>query len=213
MERELMKHVNKACLTGALSLLAFGATLALSPVANAKPYTHDGFYLQMDVGLGYLTTSAESGGASETLSGVTIPSALWLGGTVGPVVIGGGFFSDYAFSPSASFSGGASQTIDGLSMYLIGIGVFADYYIDPVKGGWHIQPFLGWGGLETSYKGNSGGSDPTGLVLAIGGGYDFWVASEWSIGVMGRLAYAPLKLNEVSYSTIAPAVLATFTYH
>jgi hypothetical protein len=95
---------------------------------------------------------------------------------------------------------------------LIGIGAFADYYVDP-HGGLHFQPFVGWGGLDASSDGNSGGSDPTGLVLALGAGYDWWVADEWSIGVMGRIAYAPLSLNDVSFTTIAPAVLATFTYH
>jgi len=30
---------------------------------------------------------------------------------------------------------------------------------------------------------------------------------------MGRLTYGAFSLNDVSYSTIAPSVLATFTYH
>lgn len=180
--------------------------------AHAAPRTHDGFYLQLDVGLGYLSSSAEFGPITQTLSGVTVPSALLLGGTVGPVVIGGGLFSDYAPSPSLSNEGGGSATPDDISMYLVGLGVFADYYVDP-HGGLHFQPFVGWGGLETTVGGNAGGSDPTGLVLAFGGGYDWWVSDEWSIGVMGRIAYAPLKLNDTSYSTIAPAVLATFTMH
>jgi hypothetical protein len=196
-------------------LVAVGATVQLASEAQAAPNTHDGFYLQLDVGLGYLSSSADVGPYSYTYSGVTIPSALFLGGTVGPVVIGGGFFSDYAFSPSVSVEGGggsASITPDDVSMYLVGIGIFADYYLKP-GGGLHFQPFVGWGGLETTVDGNSGGSDPTGLVLALGGGYDWFMSPEWSIGVMGRIAYAPLSMNDVSYSTIAPAVLATFTYH
>jgi hypothetical protein len=90
--------------------------------------------------------------------------------------------------------------------------LFADIYPDPTDG-LHIQPFLGFGGLEASVNGNAGGSDPTGLVLALGAGYDWWVGDEWSIGVMGRVAYAPLSINDVGVSVLAPAVLATFTYH
>jgi hypothetical protein len=97
-------------------------------------------------------------------------------------------------------------------MYLIGIGPFVDFYPNP-HDGLHFQGLLGFGALETSSKGNAGGSDPTGFLVSLGGGYDWWVGNEWSIGVMGRLAYAPLSLNSVSYSTLAPAVLATFTYH
>lgn len=207
-----MKDSNKAALCAVLSLTAAGVVLGTPALAQAAPRTHDGFYLQLDIGLGYLSTSAEAGGSTIKYSGVTVPSALWLGGTVGTLVIGGGFFTDYAPSPSASLNGGNSIELTDVSMYLIGLGIFADYYLD-AHGGLHFQPFLGWGGLETSYQGNAGGSDPTGLVLAIGGGYDWWLGEQWSVGVLGRIAYAPLKLNEVSYSTIAPALLATFTYH
>ena len=159
-----------------------------------------------------MTTSADAGGTSVSYSGVTFPTSLLLGGTVGPVVIGGGFNFDYAPSPSGSVDGGTSVDLEDVTMTLIGLGMFADIYPDP-HGGLHFQPFVGWGGLETSYKGNSGGSDPTGLVLAIGGGYDWWVGDEWSIGAMARVSYAPLSLNDVSYTTVAPALLATFTYH
>lgn len=191
---------------------ALAATIGFTHTAKAEPKTHDGFYLQLNAGLGYLSSSAEAAGTKVTYSGVTIPSSLLIGGTVGPLVIGGAFFGDYAPSPSASVNGSAAMSFTDVTMTLIGIGMFADYYVDP-HGGLHFQPFVGWGGLNTSYKGNSGGSDPTGLVLALGGGYDWWVGDEWSIGVMGRLAYAPLSLNSVSYNTIAPAILATFTYH
>lgn len=194
-----------------LGLMALA--LALPSRAEAAPETHDGFYLQFNAGLGYLSSSAEAGGLEVTYSGVTLPAALLLGGTVGPVVIGGGFFGDYAFSPSYEVNGGGTMMpANDVTMTLVGIGIFADIYPD-VKKGLHFQPFVGWGGLETSVNGNVGGSDPTGLVLAVGGGYDWFVSDNWSIGVMGRFAYAPLSLNDVGYTTIAPSLLATFTYH
>ena len=192
---------------------AAAAMVCVTGAAKADPQTHDGFYLQLDAGLGYLSTTASSdaGGGELTFSGLSTPFALLLGGTVGPVVIGGGFFADHAPSPSAKIEG-SDLDLGDVSLTLFGVGLFADYYVDP-HGGLHIQPFLGFGALEASRDGASGGSDPTGPVLAIGVGYDFWVADEWSIGVMGRFAYAPLKLDEVNYNTIAPAVLATFTFH
>ena len=195
--------------------LLFGAALCagvgLSSEARAADMTHDGFYLQLNTGLGYMSTSAEAGGTEVGYSGVTIPSTLLIGGTVGPVAIGGGFFGDYAPSPSASING-EDVELEDVTMTLIGIGVFADIYPNP-REGLHFQPFVGWGGLERSYKGDSGGSDPTGLVLALGVGYDFWVGDEWSIGPMFRMAYAPLSIEETSVDAIAPALLATFTYH
>jgi hypothetical protein len=194
-----------------VSVLAVSCSFVLTTQrAEALPRTHDGFYLQLDAGLGYLSSSAEFAGSKVTYSGVTIPTSLLLGGTVGPVVIGGGFITDYAASPSIS-SGGTSTQLSDVSLYLYSMGVFADIYPDP-HGGLHFQPYLGWGGLQASYQGYTGNS-ATGMVLALGGGYDWWVADEWSIGIMGRLTYAPLSLNGVGYSTIAPAILASFTYH
>lgn len=206
-----MRNVHKRLANALVFGGALSAMLALSPDARAEARTHDGFYLHLNAGLGYLSTSAEYRGSEASYSGVTIPSAIYLGGTVGPVAIGGGIFADYAFSPSEEINGTSTER-DDVSLTLLGIGMFADYYVDP-HGGLHFQPFVGWGGLEATVDGNSGGSDPTGLVLALGAGYDWWVADEWSIGVMGRIAYAPLSMDDVSYTTIAPALLATFTYH
>lgn len=183
--------------------------------ASALPRTHDGFYMQLDAGLGYLSTSAEAGGTKVTYSGLTFPTSILLGGTVGPVVIGGGFITDYAASPSAKMTAAGttqSATLTDVSLYLYAMGVFADIYPDP-HGGLHFQPFLGFGGLQATYQGNASNGGPTGMVLAAGVGYDWWVADEWSIGLMGRLTYAPLSYNSVGWSTIAPALLATFTYH
>ncbi|HYQ43575.1 MAG TPA: hypothetical protein VER11_16450 [Polyangiaceae bacterium] len=191
-------------------IAAATAILCSSGRAEAAPYTHDGFYLQLNAGLGYMNASAEQGGITQKLYGATLPSSLLLGGTVGPVVIGGGFFADHAFSPGASVNG--QKVSADYTMTLIGIGAFADIYPDVHKG-LHFQPFIGWGGLERSVNGNSGGSDPTGIVLAIGGGYDFFVSDNWSIGGMARLAYAPLKMDDVSVGVFAPSLLATFTYH
>lgn len=206
-------RLNWTCCAKALAAVtAFAGALALPSPAEAAPKTHDGFYLQLNTGLGYLSSTAEAGGTKVNLSGVTVPSSLLIGGTIGPVVIGGAFFGDYAFSPSASVNGQDSPLYNDVTMTLVGIGVFADIYPDIHKG-LHFQPFIGWGGLETTVNGNSGGSDPTGLVLAMGGGYDVFVSDNWSIGGMARLAYAPLKYNDVTYSTISPSLLATFTYH
>lgn len=197
------------------------AAVSVSSTALAEPRTHDGFYFQGQAGLGYLSASQEYAGTTTTISGVTTPVSILLGGTVGPVVIGGGFFADHAAAPGGSVEGsGVSQSVDlpDVTMTLVGFGVFADIYPDPTTG-LHFQPFLGYAALGRSYRGETSNNDPVGPVLAIGAGYDWWVGDEWSIGVMGRFAYAPLKfeapagVDSPTVSTIAPAILATFTYH
>ncbi len=195
------------------------AAVAAAPDAHAAPRTHDGFYLQGDVGVGYLSSKSEKIASSQlTLSGVTTPFELLLGGTVGPVVIGGGLFADYSPSPTAKqeYAGTSTQEIPGFKMTFLGTVLFADIYPD-VHGGMHFRPFLGYSDITLSYQGRSSTNDPHGLVFGLAGGYNWWVSDQWSIGVEGRFAYAPLKVTagsqSVSYNTIAPAIMASFTYH
>src|SRR5688572_14244310 len=109
--RKSMRTITKAVLFGT----ALCAAVGFSSEASADPETHDGFYLQLSTGLGYLSSTAEFPApvSSEvTYSGVTIPSTLLIGGTVGPVVIGGGFFGDYAPAPSVEVGGQSGDLED-----------------------------------------------------------------------------------------------------
>lgn len=191
------------------------AAVALAPDASAEAMTHDGFYMSLEAGLGYLNASMDAPNFEQTATSTTFSSGLLLGGTVGPVVIGGGFTYDYGFSPSLEQNGEEAE-LEDVKLYLIGIGAFANYYVDPA-GGLHFIGFLGWGGLESSYQGDAGGSDPTGMLVTVGGGYDFWVADEWSIGPLARFTYAPLSYENAGSDLDVPtwhfSVVAEFVYH
>jgi hypothetical protein len=196
-----------------LGCASFCAALAGATDALADPRMHDGFYMNLSTGLGYLSTSASVPGQDVTFAGVTIPSVFLLGGTpVKGLVIGGGLLTDYSLSPKYKVNGTEVPTTSSVSQYLVGFGPFVEFYPNPAEG-LHFHGMVGFGALETSVNGNAGGSDPTGFLVALGAGYDFWVGDQWSIGVLGRFAYAPLSLNGLAYTSIAPAVLATFTYH
>lgn len=187
------------------------AVSALAPTAKAEPMTHDGFYLALEAGLGYMSATADGPFAEEKLSGTTFSSALLLGGTVGPAVIGGGFTYDTAFSPSYELNG-RSVELEDVTLYLIGIGAFVDVYPDPTQG-LHFLGFVGWGGLEMAVNGNAGGSDPTGMLLTLGAGYDFWLANEWSVGPLARFTYAPLSKDDLDVNTTHFALVADFKFH
>jgi hypothetical protein len=190
------------------------AALFTSRVAMADAGKHDGGYFQLQGGLGYYHAGASAGGSDVAFSGLTIPMGIMIGHSfiIPGLTIGGGAIVDYAPGPGYKVNGTSANTGVSVKQFVLGLGGFADYYLSP-DGGLHVQGFVGWGGLETSANGNVGGSDPTGLVLALGAGYDFFISDEWSFGVMGRLLYGPFSLNSVSYNTIAPAVVATLTYN
>lgn len=203
-----MNRTMRMTVKGALFATALAAPMFVSGGAKAEPRTHDGFYMQLSTGIGYLSSSTEG---DATFSGVATPFEALFGGTVGPVAIGGGIFTDYSLSTSASVGGQSSAFFNDVSMYLVGAEAFGDIYIDP-HGGFHIRPFLGYAALQFSYQGNTGNS-PGGPIFGLGVGYDFWVGDEWSIGVLGRFGYAPLKLEGSSFNTMDPAIMASFTFN
>ena len=195
-----------------LIAVGFLCAAAADAQADSKPRTHDGFHFQLQGGLGYYSSSADAGGIDQSFSGVTLPGAILMGGTIGNIAVGGGLVLDYAPSPGYS-QNGMDVELNDVSQFIVGLGLYGDYYIDPTKNGLHITGFVGWGGLETSSSGNVGGSDPTGLVTYVGAGYEVWISDQWSAGVMGRLLYAPLSINDVGYTTIEPSVVGTITWH
>lgn len=199
--------------------LGFGV-LVLTGTAAAAPKTHDGFYFRGGLGLGYLNTSYKldvPGAQSDTsFSGLAVGFDAWFGGSPVPgLAIGGGITGFDVPSPSIK-QGNQSGTYDG-HLTLSVLALFGDYYFDP-NAGLHLEALAGFGVLSAqSNNGETSSNDPTGLALGLGFGNDWWVSDEWSIGVLGRFIYAPLSYSASGvtekYSTIVPALMATFTYH
>jgi len=176
----------------------------VEPPPPAKPkgvHLHDGFYFRADLGFGYLHESAtfKTAGisADQTQSGGAGSMLLLFGGTpIDGFAIGGGMFFASAGSPKAGGNtSGPRGSLD--SEGLLGLTGFGDYYFDP-KGGFHLMGLVGFGGLSWSdANGNQapGDQQPSGVVLGGGVGYDFWVGSQWSLGVLARVLYAPMSTS------------------
>ncbi len=196
--------------------VVFTATLAgaafMANDAKADPQTHDGFYMSGNIGVGYLSTSAEAAGNEVEISGVSIPAAFLLGGTVGPVVIGGGLAWHTVPGPTYKFNGTELPGDADVTLRMISIQMFADIYPDP-HGGLHIPLAFGWGGLTAESEGQSSSNDPTGLLLSAGVGYEFWMGDEFSLGPLFRFDYGMFAFEDVDYPTIAPALVCSFTWH
>jgi hypothetical protein len=188
--------------------------------AASAPETHDGFFFQGNIGPGYLSTSPSEDGSDVDMkiSGFGVGGGLLFGGTPAPgLVIGGGTANVIALSPKWTVEGEEYETDGDVRLNLSTLGVFGTFYPDP-NAGLSLHLMLAYGVLSASDSdGEDSSNNPSGVAVTAGVGYDFWVAPEWSIGVMGRFTYAALNYSkdnyEASYPTIAPALLATFTYH
>jgi hypothetical protein len=220
------------------------APVAPAPVAPAPPppfepapaevedargvYIHDGFYLSFGLGLGLASGSAEpSDGvlAGETLevSGLGVLTQLAIGGTVAPgLVIGGGLYGASIPSPEYSAEvGGVSFDDEGEASAVSQIGPFVAYYFSPGSGG-HLfgAPVFSvvTGGEAKEYSSEIPETSGTGFGLVLGGGYEFWVGEQWSIGVIGRLQYVSADMeddegDETEFSGTVFGALVTATLH
>lgn len=225
----------------------YSSQLTAAPTApgpgagSAGEYTHDGFYLRMALGAARIWDSVKSGTVTEcdsqgycaggkwegTAEGFGAATELAFGGTVGRgVVIGGGIYNHIIPSPTASnvkFAGvDQNGEIDFETSVFTLYAPFVDFYFDPNQG-LHLEGALGFAMLAAG-KGKVSGYEftssqtATGFGFMVGFGDEWWVGSQWSLGLLGRLTYASMSATDDndtdwSHKALVPAILMTATYH
>ena len=149
-----------------------------------------------------------------------------IGGTPGGgFVIGGGFVGQEISDPKIELNGEEvdDDVFDGddaLGMVLF--GPFVDWFPDP-RGGAHVGAMIGVAaiGLSNGNDDNDNESS-TGWGGSLWGGYDFWVANQWSLGAEGRIAYlsthrdfgdSPLVDADLDDRGLSFELLFTALYH
>ncbi|HEV8247227.1 MAG TPA: hypothetical protein VGP93_15725, partial [Polyangiaceae bacterium] len=104
--------------------------------------------------------------------------------------------------------------LEGTRFATTELGALLDWYLEP-EGGWHVQGAAGLYFLTVHRPNGDYSDDPSGLFFSLGGGYDWWVSSEASFGVLASATLAPLDVSEVASRTnvtvISPALLLTMT--
>jgi len=205
----------------ALAAFASLACLTFAASASADPETHDGFFLKLELGPGYLSMpgTAEAGSASvdTSIKGVGAIGGLLIGGTPADgLVVGGASLAHVVSSPTVEVDGRELDTNDSLTLSVL--GPFVQYYPDP-SAGLNL-------GLVLGYASASGGNDDvdeaaTGFGVSASVGNDWWIGEEWSLGVAGRFTYANVKYESSSggltvtqkYNAMVPGAVLTLTYH
>jgi hypothetical protein len=193
-----------AGLVGTIALSCALACVA-KPASAGDARTHDGLYLRLGAGLGFVSDAVKSDSygvviplvgaisvqVDGTVSGFAGASELALGWSIADgFALGGGLYSAWIFSPKAddaavNINGARAGTpveFDASSFHLF--GPFIDYYFDPLAG-FHAQAGLGYAWLspgDAHFKGNVLGvpydySQPS----TGGGGFGFMVGvgDEW----------------------------------
>lgn len=170
----------------ALTLL-LGAGPAHAQASRGGVHTHDGFFLQMDLGLGGMSTSAEQGGREVKVSGGAGQFSIGLGGALTPnFILAGQLWGVSAPDPTVKVNGVSLGTQPG-SVSVSGIGVQLVYYFMPVNLYLSATPSL----TQVTFDDNVSTEDTEvgfGLKLALG--KEWWVSDNWAVGLNGQLAFS-----------------------
>ena len=177
---------------------------------------HDGFYLRLGAGPGMAFGSAKLGDVSADAKGVAIGTEIAFGTTVASgLVVGGGAYPMIVPSPTYTLAGKSS---DVGAHHVGALGPFVDWYPDPAKG-LHAQLALLLSATQIDGKNGSESGSGVGFGAMTGGGYEFWIGDQWSIGPIARLTYYRVEVKgsdsgvKTSLSLFAPMVLLGVTYH
>jgi hypothetical protein len=162
----------------------------------------------------------ESGGDA---SGFATVGEFAIGGTAAPgLVLGGGIYT--ASMVTGSFSPDEGVTVpdelDPERRDFQVVGPFIDWYPNPSKG-LHLQAAIGFASIQSGW--GSERSEPEyaayGGGVMLGVGYEWFVADEWSLGVMGRITGAVVTGEDDNgvrfYHAVgtSPSLLLAVTYH
>lgn len=201
------------------ALLAGLAVLCLAaPAARAQyapPYSHQGFYLRLDGGLGYLSGTADfDNGTSATAKGGAGYLGLSIGGAVSPdVVVYGELWGMSAVAPTVQYGGfsgvARDQTLNfgGLGL---GIGTFFSHNVF-----FGVSLDLTRLGVTNS-DGSSSNSD-VGLALTATLGKQFWVTERVGLGFGLKLIGGGNRdnnnnANSTTYKTFAGVGVLALTF-
>jgi hypothetical protein len=181
--------------------------------------THDGFFLRLNPGLGFLNAKYSYGGTDTTISGSGLALSLAAGGAITPnLVIYGEFVATSALDPTVK-TGSVSGTWSG-DVSLIGIGPGIAYYLEPSNV--YFSGTLAFSQVTRSVDSSSSDSNRStsltdmGLGLALTVGKEWWVSQNWGLGFAGMFHAASMKVKNVDdtrMSAVGISILFSATYN
>jgi hypothetical protein len=179
-------------------------------------YVHEGFYLRTSVGPGWQWTSFnDRGDLNVDLSGNSFAFGvdLMIGASPSPgIALGLGVLSNTGLNMELDYDGsGVARTDAGHFI----VGPFFDAFPDN-RSGWHLGGELGFATSQFERQPNFVGAT-YGAGAAAWVGHDWWVAPEWSAGLMLRLsgAYMFGSQDEIDArsTAVTTTLLVTLLYH
>ena len=176
-------------------------------------HEHDGLYIRVALGPSLLHASWKEETYDWSVTGTGFAIAVALGGSVLPnLVVYAELTRSVAFDPTRKVND-FSTTLTNYDVDLAGFGPGAAYYLVPAN--LYFSGTIAFSKLTSSYNGPSG-SEGDGSDLEIftktdiGGtlmvGKEWWVSTNWGLGVAGIVYLASMKRTNVDSRVTAEAL-------
>jgi hypothetical protein len=183
------------------------------PSRDPGYHLRDGLYFRFALGGGYVHDRISNDVVGKaTISGAAIPFDLMLGWTVVQgLALGAGVWLAPMSNPTGEYQGNSTSISSKYRVQYSRLGVFADYYPNP-REGLHVLGNIAHAGMTIVQDATDKLlANAKGVAFTAGVGYEFWIASQWSAGLLAQVGYAALSAPHESHGVIAPALMATLT--
>jgi hypothetical protein len=174
---------------------------APSPRYAAAPYyarAHDGLFVRLTAGLGYLSASENYQGSTLNYSGFGATASGALGGTIAPnLIIFGEILGTSVIDAEQSYAGGSSYP--GIDIVMFGVGPGIAYYLEP--GNVYFSGTLAFTKITFSdtYSQYTTSDTNLGVGASFMVGKEWWIGRRTGLGLAGQLHVA--SMTDPYYST------------
>lgn len=195
-----------AVLASAGAAEAVETRAAKQKAARRSEYRHEAFRGRIDFGIGRLAAYGSAEGRSDRkLSGTTVSWSFAAGGAVTETCALGGILSfDRAFGIAARDERTGPIDASDVAVDQVLWGPMLDCYLFRTEG---PRVFFAVGPSELNVSRSAAGQstaegdpspDPSGFGTMLGVGYDRFIGKETSLGIVARVLYAPLSVDETN---------------
>jgi len=170
-------------------------------------HRHLGFYFHVDIGPGYLTTSASHNGFSASASGASVLVSLAAGGAVAEDwILAGELWGAAAPSPT----GASSSTTIGLS----GVGLQVAHDFMPANLFFSLTPSVTV--LSINNGSDTVGRTQVGFGAKLAFGKEWWAGDHWGLGLAAQGFFGVNKdqgTDAPTWSTFGGGLVFSATYN
>jgi hypothetical protein len=156
---------------------------------------HDGFFLRLHCGGGYLTTSESLQGNSLTLAGPAFAFSAAFGGAVTPnLIVFGELLGMGVSDPKATLNG--AYYVEPMNLYFSGTLTFSQLSFDDKNSSTKAESEIGFG-----------------FSAALG--KEWWVSTDWGLGAAALFQFASMKDKGIDarITALGFALLFSATYN